>query len=80
MKKSRSRRHLHAVEPYRYIPDKIAGGSLVSFDAHVIKNPDNGGYMAKRSVAVEYVTKIRGGPMILCCSNAPYCEHFRGTM
>ena len=69
-------------EPTRYIPDRIAGGAEISFagDGRVFRHPENGGHLAKRSVALEYVTKLRGGPLVTCCARAPYCEHFRGEM
>jgi hypothetical protein len=76
-------------EPTRYIPDRIAGGNNIYLernaaplggDPRVFRHPENGGYLAKRSVALEYVTKLRGGPLVACCARAPYCEHFRGEM
>lgn len=81
-KSSRARRSLYVVNDNRYIPDRIAGGNDISFegDKRVFRHPENGGHIARLPVAIEYVTKLRGGPMTLCCARAPYCEHFRGVM
>lgn len=88
----RARRHLAVVEPVRAIPDRIKRFAILRndiskelmMDHRVIKGHEGrihtGGFVAKSHLAIEYVTKLRGGPIKACCPSAPRCEHFSGEM
>ena len=88
MKRSRARRKpsYAIVDPW-VIPDKTNFSDItqdLTQDSRVSKTYEGrfhtGGFVSTREVSLEYMTRLRGGPLEACCNDAPRCIHFGGFM